>query len=468
MDSANITMDFTNTITAKGIYSPSGLSYLPYQRIGIEFILRHKGALLADDMGLGKTCQAIGVINSDPTVHSVLIICPASVKAVWKAELSRWLNPARQLSISIIDSTQWKPADIVIINYDRLHQHETELCTRAWDLIVPDECHYLKSAHTRRTGIATRLRAERRLALSGTPLLNRPRELLPVLTWLDPVIWPKVKWHEFGLRYCGACWNGFGWEYNGATHLEELSRVLRSTVMLRRTKAEVLQELPPKFRSVVEISPGTDLEGLIREELAAFEKQLKQERTSESYRDAVRNTRRFSPDGENGREDNLARIRHKVALAKVPLVVRFVEELFASGSGKLVLFAHHRDVIEQLQMQLVQYGPVTLYGGTSTKGRFEAVERFQTDPNIKVFIGNIQAAGVGITLAPASSHCIFAELSWVPAEMTQAEDRLHRIGARDNVLVQHLVLEGSLDALMIRRLIKKQEILFRVLETKCL
>src|SRR4029077_11125145 len=126
------------------------------------------------------------------------------------------------------------PGDIIIINYDRLHQHEMELSTRAWDLVIADECHYLKNAQTRRTTIATRLKAGRRLALSGTPLLNRPRELLPVLTWLDPVIWPKAKWHEFGLRYCGACWNGFGWEYNGATHLEELASILRSTVMLRR------------------------------------------------------------------------------------------------------------------------------------------------------------------------------------------------------------------------------------------
>jgi SWI/SNF-related matrix-associated actin-dependent regulator 1 of chromatin subfamily A len=451
------------TPPARDICCPSGLSYLPYQRTGIEFILRYKRALLADEMGLGKTVQAIGSINNDPAIRSILVICPSSVKAVWRTELSRWLDPSRELSVSVIDSTQWKPGDIVIINYDRLHQHEMELSARAWDLIIADECHYLKNTHTRRTGIATRLKAPKRLALSGTPLLNRPRELLPVLTWLDPVIWSKDKWHEFGLRYCGACWNGFGWEYSGATHLEELSSILRSTVMLRRTKAEVLPELPPKFRSVVEIFPGSDLEELIRGELTAFEEQLEHRRTEDSYRDAVRNTRRFSPDREDGAELNFSRLRHKVALAKVPLVVKFVEELFASGSGKLVLFAHHRDVIEQLQMQLVQHGPVTLHGGTSTKGRSEAVERFQTEPRTKVFIGNIQAAGVGITLAPASSHCIFAELSWVPAEMTQAEDRLHRLGARDNVLVQHLVLQGSLDAIMVRRLMAKQEVLDSVL-----
>jgi SWI/SNF-related matrix-associated actin-dependent regulator 1 of chromatin subfamily A len=440
------------------------LTYLPYQLEGIEFVLQRKGTLLADAMGLGKTIQAIGVINRDSSIRSALIICPRIAKAVWKGELSRWLDPSRGLSVCVIDSTQWQEASITIINYDRLHQHEMELRTRHWDMIIADECHYLKSAHTRRTGIVTRLKATRRLAMSGTPLLNRPRELLPVLSWLDPIIWPKIKWHEFGLRYCGALWNGFGWEYNGAAHLEELSSTLRSTVMLRRTKVEVLPELPPKFRSVVEISPGADLEGLIQEELSAFEDHLSHRRTQDSYRNAVTNTRRFAPNGEDGAEPDFARLRHKVALAKVPLVVRFVEELFAGGSGKLVLFCHHRDVLRQLEMQLVQYGPVTLHGGTSTKGRSEAIERFQTDPYCKLFIGNIQAAGVGITLAPASSHCIFAELSWVPAEMSQAEDRLHRIGTRDNVLVQHLVLEGSLDAIMVRVLLRKQRILDSVLE----
>jgi SWI/SNF-related matrix-associated actin-dependent regulator 1 of chromatin subfamily A len=213
-------------------------SLLPYQETGVAFLESHPATLLADEMGLGKTLQTIGLINALPSIRSVLIICPASVKAVWKTELGRWLK--RELSVCTIDSTGWTSADITVINYDRLHQHETALVRCAWDLIVADECHYLKSAHTRRTTIATRLKAPRRLALSGTPLLNRPRELLPVLTWLDPVIWPRRKWHDFGLRYCGALWNGFGWEYSGATNCSELATTLRRTVMLRRTKAEVL------------------------------------------------------------------------------------------------------------------------------------------------------------------------------------------------------------------------------------
>jgi SWI/SNF-related matrix-associated actin-dependent regulator 1 of chromatin subfamily A len=151
-------------------------------------------------------------------------------------------------------------------------------------------------------------------------------------------------------------------------------------------------------------------------------------------------------------------------LAKLALVKEFVKELFRNGSGKIVIFAHNRDVIDRLKEALRDFVPVILRGDMSPIARMEAVNRFRSDPTVRIFIGNIQAAGTGITLAPASSHCVFTEMSWVPAEMTQAEDRLHRIGTRDNVLVQHLVLEGSLDAIMIRWLIAKQEILANVLD----
>ena len=411
---------------------------------------------------LGKTIQAIGLINADTTIQTVLIVCPASVKLLWKRELERWLS--RPFEISVVER-DLVMASIVIINYDRLRQHSTLCESLHWDLAIFDECHYLKNPEARRTRIATAIKAKRRVALSGTPLLNRPVELLPVLTWLDPIIWPQNKWHEFGLRYCGGLWNGFGWEYGGATNLEELSHRLRETVMLRRIKTEVLPSLPAKFRSVIELSANSNLKEIVGAELWAFERWMETISGAEGpigdgYQKAIKGLRRFG----GSKWDNLAIARHETALVKVPIVVEFTKELFSGGSGKIVIFAHHRDVIARLAEALAEFGPVTLTGGTSTRARMEAVDRFQSDPATRLFIGNIQAAGTGITLAPASCHCVFAEVSWVPAEMTQAEDRLHRIGTRDNVLIQHLVLEGSLDAIMVRRLIKKQEVLSRVLE----
>ena len=133
---------------------------------------------------------------------------------------------------------------------------------------------------------------------------------------------------------------------------------------------------------------------------------------------------------------------------------------------KIVIFAHHRDVIARLVTGLSRFNPVILVGGMIPQARQNSIDAIQGDPSVRIFIGNIQAAGTGITLAPASSVCLFAELSWTPAEMTQCEDRLHRIGTKDSVHVQHLVLEGSLDAMMVKVLIKKQRILDAVLEVE--
>ena len=149
-------------------------------------------------------------------------------------------------------------------------------------------------------------------------------------------------------------------------------------------------------------------------------------------------------------------------MAKVPCVIAFVSEALAAGSNKIVLWCHHRAVAFEFFKGLAEYNPVLMLGGMPPHERQDAIDRFQTLPDVRIFIGGITAAGLGISLT-SSSHAVFAELSWVPGEISQAEDRCHRIGQRDNVLVQHLVLSGSLDAIMARRLLAKQEVLDGVL-----
>jgi SWI/SNF-related matrix-associated actin-dependent regulator 1 of chromatin subfamily A len=455
---------------------PEGLSYFPFQEEGIRFALEHPGTLLADEMGIGKTIQAIGVINVLPELQRIMIVCPATMRLVWKRELEKWLvRPARIVVVGIDLAAPAKPSSlhILICNYDRLPQVLPLLRSTKWDLAIYDESHYLKSRESRRSKIALSIQAKRRMALSGTPLQNRPIELFGVLSWLDPVNWPPKSYFEYGQRYCGARHNGFGWDLSGASNLSELGARLRSTVMLRRTKAQVLPELPAKLRSVVELEPDSDIQQTVNAELWAFERWMEErskeggneaasENGNRQYSVAVKSLRRFQDTTHN----NLAIARHETALGKVPLVAAYVSELLCGGTEKIVLFAHHRDVVAALALALEEFHPVTLTGGASAKDRDKVINLFQTASAVRIFIGNIVAAGVGITLAPASSHCIFAELSWVPSEITQAEDRLHRIGTKDSVLVQHLVLSGSIDALMARVVIKKQQILDSVLDNK--
>jgi SWI/SNF-related matrix-associated actin-dependent regulator 1 of chromatin subfamily A len=260
------------------------------------------------------------------------------------------------------------------------------------------------------------------------------------------------------IELSSAFWNGFTLDTSGATNLEELSARLRATVMIRRTKAEVLPELPPKLRTVIELFPSTEMRALVMRELDAFKK-IVGSQGEDPFRTGVQ---KLKVDYEAIDWENLSVARHETALVKVPLVAGFATEILEGGQSKIVIFAHHRDVIANLQTLLTKYQPVILVGGMCPLAKQASIDRFQRDPSCRVFIGNIQAAGVGITLAPASSHVVFAELSWVPAELSQCEDRLHRVGTIDSVLVQHLVLAGSLDAIMVKVLLRKQGILDKI------
>jgi SNF2 family DNA or RNA helicase len=163
--------------------------------------------------------------------------------------------------------------------------------------------------------------------------------------------------------------------------------------------------------------------------------------------------------------EDMSRVRHETAVAKVPYVIDFIKGQLEDNDNKIVVFAHHRDVVQALMNGLAEFGTVQLVGGMSSELKDVSVRAFQNNPHCRIFVGNIQAAGVGITLT-AASHVIFAELDWVPANITQAEDRCHRIGQHDSVLVQHLVLEGSLDARMAQKLVQKQRVADAALDTQ--
>ena len=465
------------------IPSPDGLEYLPFQKAGIKYALDRQNVLVADSMGLGKTLEAIGVFNSDPAIKRVLIICPASLRLNWKREFEKWST--RPVRIEIVNGGKPKDwpddnPDVVIINYDVLQKHRKRIDMVAWDMLVGDEIHLCKSQKAQRTkavfGWKTKegeikqrpIAARRKLYLTGTPIVNRSIELWLLVESLDPKDLGR-NFFRFAKRYTQASCNGYGWDFSGADKLDELQRKMREKFMVRRLKKDVLKELPPKRRQILEI-PANGAEGAITEEKRMYakhqewiddlERRLTEAKRAED-RDLISEITGQLKHARGVAFTEMARVRHEVALAKVPAVCEHLEN--ALEGGPIVCFAHHRDVIAQIAERFGDRA-VVLTGDTKMEDRQKAVDRFQAG-EVDLFVGNIQAAGVGITLTK-SSHVVFAELDWVPGNLTQAEDRTHRIGQAESVLIQHIVLEESLDATMAEKLIEKQDVIDRTLDRK--
>lgn len=464
------------------IPAPKGLEYLPYQKAGIARALTLPAVLFADEMGLGKTIQAIGVINTDETLKRVLVICPASLKLNWRNEMRRWLIKPKDLIVGHSQEcpTEWAggPNGIVlIINYDICHKHSVSLKAAKWDLVILDEAHYLKNPNAKRTiavvGAAEKrgsnpepaipgIMARRRAALTGTPIPNEPIEAFPILHYLDPVEFKTPG--GFKRKYCN------GWTpQEVARRLRNLQDQLRATVMIRRLKADVLTELPAKRRAVIEVSDA-GLESAVKIELDAWDQQqerLLALRAAVELAKASANPWDYKVAVDALKEaaavafTEISRIRHETAVATAPFVIDHVKSLIDQGE-KLIVFAHHRDVLEKISKAFADVS-VLVYGGMPIEQRQAAVERFQGDPACMVFVGGILAAGVGLTLT-AAAHVVFAELDWVPGNVTQAEDRAHRIGQKEMVIVEHFVLEGSLAARMAHILVDKQEVIDRALD----
>jgi SWI/SNF-related matrix-associated actin-dependent regulator 1 of chromatin subfamily A len=276
---------------------------------------------------------------------------------------------------------------------------------------------------------------------------------------------------SYAKRYCNASSNGYGWDMSGASNLPELQNKLRGSIMIRRLKADVLTELPAKRRSVIEFT-ANGASAFVDREREAWERKEEAMRSMRAavelakasenptdYEDAVHNLKAAA----RAAFTEIAKLRHDTAVAKIPYVVEHIRCAIEDGS-KVIVFAHHHDVIEALSQEFGNQS-VRVYGDVAIGDRQAAVDRFQADPDCYVFIGGIQAAGVGLTLT-AASHVVFAELDWVPGNVTQAEDRAHRIGQRNMVLVEHLVLEGSLDARMARILVDKQAVIDAALDSE--
>ena len=463
--------------------APEGCVYMPFQKAGIAYAQQHPGCLIGDSPGLGKTIQAIGLINLNPDISRILIVCPLTLAGNWERELKKWL--VRPMTIGIANSQYWPRTDIVLIHYQIVRKFPSRL-TNYWDLLVCDEAHRLgnrKSLQTKAvlgyqptkkeiaTGVqcSSGIPAKRKLFLSGTPFENCPAEIFGIIHYLDPETWPS-RW-KFEARYCGGMNNGFGYEAKGATNLEELSEKLRASVMIRRRKEEVLKELPPKTRVIVEMD-ATGFEHVIQNEKKVWhqhEGELEDMQAEMELAKASDNPDKFKASVENLRKKagliftEIARVRHDTALAKTPKMIEMLQDEIAETGRKLVVFGHHTDVLRAAHAAF--RNSVIITGDTPQIERDQIVQRFQKDPACGPFFGSIRATGEGITLT-ASSTVIFFENDWTASKMAQCSDRCHRIGQRDNVLVKYWILPGTIDAHMIKTWIRKEEILEKALDSE--
>jgi SWI/SNF-related matrix-associated actin-dependent regulator 1 of chromatin subfamily A len=487
--------------------APDGLEYLPYQLAGVQYAAsREEGCLIADEMGCGKSIEALGYVNACPSIRSVLIVCPASLRINWEREAKKWLvnRTANRFELNmttgvveVVERADQVPTveqfpnvgDVTIVNYNVLGKVVKAFPSRRWDLLILDEGHYAKNPKAARTKLVFELKARSKkvLVLTGTPVLNKPLELFPLLQLVAPEVWDPpglamrksngkktyvpvgagggAGFFKYAKRYCNAHaeqipskrWvdaNGDEqrtktiWVFDGSSNLDELSEKLRSTCMVRRLKKDVLADLPAKRRTVVCFPKSREVEGLVDDESTTLGAVLKCNTLDEAVKALSKAKVGFA---------DYSKSRHDLAMLKVEQVVEHVTGALEGGSEKVILFAHHHDVVAALLDALQSYGCVTVTGETGQADRQNAVDTFQRDAGCRVFIGSIGAAGVGITLT-ASSHVVFAELPLRPADLVQAEDRAHRIGQRGSVLVDILVFDGSVDAHIAQMLVDKQNV----------
>ena len=461
------------------IPAPPGLEYLPYQKAGVSYALQRKDTLIGDEPGLGKTIMGLGFINYVKP-RTVLVVCPATLAFNWKIEAEKWLVNTYNIFLPKTTADEI-PAEfangylLVITNYEKLvgDTKLTKSLERVWDVVIFDEAHALKNPQSKRSlavlgEFGLLRRSHRSLFLSGTPIENFPKEIWPIAAAISPMKFGD--WWTFAHRYCGLHKENLGgknvWVANGATHLSELQQKLRSSFMVRRLKADVLKELPPKRRQLVVLETDVDWtqhpqylrwKDFYEKEFEAAMARLEAAKTDVEYKNAVKVLEHL--DSVSFTE--MAAFRHYTAIVKLPACLKYIDDLLVSGIDSLVIFAHHRDIIEKMHEH---FGPksVMLFGGTHMIERGKIVKDFQ-DGKYQILIGGLKAAGHGITLTRAST-VVFVESDWVPATLGQAEDRLCRIGQKKMVHVIHLVLNGTLDANMSKRVIAKQNVIDKALD----
>lgn len=426
----------------------------PYQKEGVQLIEKFNGrVLLADEMGTGKSLQVLTYLKRHPELRPAIIVCPACLKWVWEVQASQHCN----LQTVILSGRKrpreslLKQSSIMIINYDILKAWQEYLVELEPRIIVADECQAAKSRQAARTKALKALckDVDKAIMISGTPLTNRHAELFSILN----ILWPKQFPHFFPYahRFCSPRRMPWGWDFRRSSNSYELHRALKKLGMIRRLKKDVLKDLPEKTRIIVPMD--------IRDK-REYKKAKNDFITWLSNRDPAK-AKRASKAEELVKLGYLVRLSSEL---KMDSVFQWVDNFLESSDGKLGLFMQHKKIVKMLYERYPRIS-VMLTGKTSPKDRKIAVTNFQKNDKIRIFIGNIRAAGVGIDLWAANTMA-FVETGWVPADIIQCEDRFHRIGQTRNVSCYYLLAKNTIEEHLCKILQEKQKIVIGTLDGK--
>ncbi|XP_031236994.1 DNA annealing helicase and endonuclease ZRANB3 isoform X2 [Mastomys coucha] len=428
---------------------------LPFQKDGVGFALRRHGrCMVADEMGLGKTIQAIAIAYFYKEEWPLLIVVPSSLRYPWVEELEKWIPELEPEEINVVmnktDIGRIPSSRVTVLGYGLLTSDaETLLAALSrqnFGVMIVDESHYMKSRTAARSKILLPMvqKARRAILLTGTPALGRPEELFMQIEALFPQKFGT--WTEYAQRYCNAHVRYFGkrrqWDCRGASNLSELHQLLND-IMIRRLKSEVLSQLPPKVRQRIpfDLPPAA-----VKELNASFEEWQKLMRAPDSG--AMETVMGL-----------ITRMFKQTALAKAGAVKDYIKMLLQNDSLKFLVFAHHLSMLQACTEAVIESKSryIRIDGSVPSSERIHLVNQFQKDPDTRVAILSIQAAGQGLTFT-AASHVVFAELYWDPGHIKQAEDRAHRIGQCSSVNIHYLIANGTLDSLMWAMLNRKAQV----------
>jgi SWI/SNF-related matrix-associated actin-dependent regulator 1 of chromatin subfamily A len=416
----------------------SKLPIRDYQTKGVQFLLGGQRKLLLDDQGIGKTAQSV-VAFSSLGAKKVLILCPSATRYGWEEEVKKWDTRGYRTHV-MTRTSEWIPegAQVVIVSYSLVNSKMIldQLKRTRWVVTVADEIHFLKNSKAQRTknilgrgGVISK--SVYFWGLSGTLMPNTPIDLWQCFRSMGKAHLPEKArdYNGFTRIFCNRYKTRFGWDVSGAKNLPLLNKCLfDSGFALRRTKEQVLKELPEKTYRLLPMENSADSPAEIK------------------WGDTIR---KLNPINLGLGAGELAEARKDLSMEKLDATLQYIKSI----ETPVVVFGWHREFLEALHDET---DSVIYYGSMSPTQKEEAKRQF-TEGVVKIFIANIQSAGTGLNgLQHVSSHAIFAESPWTWAEIEQAADRLHRMGQKNPVLVDILCMRGGIEEYILKAVVKKQ------------